>query len=120
VDDEPSLLNLLRRVLEKQGHRVETASNGHTALQSVSTQPFDLVICDVLMPDVLGTELYYQVIEISPNLAGHFVFITGNVVDIDTRTFLEKSGLPWLPKPFLPIDIERVIGQTAAETRPPL
>jgi two-component system NtrC family sensor kinase len=120
VDDEPSLLNLLRRVLEKQGHRVETASNGQTALQSVSAQSFDLVICDVLMPDILGTELYYQAIEISPNLAGHFVFITGNVVDIDTRTFLEKSGLPWLPKPFLPVDIERVIEQTAAKTTLPI
>jgi hypothetical protein len=35
--------------------------------------------------------------------------MTGNMVDPDTRVFLERSGLPWLAKPFLPADIEQAI-----------
>jgi two-component system NtrC family sensor kinase len=115
VDDEPSLLTLLRRVLEKLGHSVATAQNGEVALQRLDAHAFDLVICDILMPDILGPELYYQTIERHPYMVDHFIFITGNVVDIDTRTFLEKSGLPWLPKPFLPADIENAVKETSVK-----
>ena len=75
------------------------------------------MICDVLMPDILGPDLYLKTIETLPYLTRKFVFITGNVVDMDTRLFLEKSELHWLPKPFLPADIEHVIAQIVAETK---
>ena len=42
------------------------------------------------------------------------IFITGNVVDMDTRIFLEKSGVLWLSKPFLPADLEKIVNQTVA------
>ncbi len=119
VDDEPSLLDLLDRVLNQMGHTVETASNGQTALAKIKTQSYDLIICDVLMPDIVGPELYQKTLTEFPHLANRFIFITGNVVDIDTRVFLEKSGLPWLAKPFLPADIEGVIEQTIAKTKIP-
>jgi two-component system NtrC family sensor kinase len=120
VDDEPPLLNLLNRVLEKQGHQVDTAPNGGIAQQKINTQGYDLIICDVLMPDMLGPDLYKQAIEDWPDLVNRFIFITGNVVDADTRTFLEKSGLPWLPKPFLPTDRERAIVQAVSKLKTPV
>ena len=109
VDDETPILFLLRRVLEKLGHTVDTAADGQIAWQKLSERSFDLIICDVLMPDLPGPELYQRALEQYPHLADHFVFITGNVVDLDTRLFLEKSGLPWLSKPFLPSDIEKIV-----------
>ncbi len=111
VDDEAPLLKLLVRVLTKLGYTVDTAKNGNIALQKLDAISFDLVICDVLMPDILGPELYEQVLVKFPQMKNRFVFVTGNVVDMDTRIFLEKSNLPWLPKPFLPTDIDRVIRQ---------
>lgn len=114
VDDEPALLNLLRLIFKHRGHTIETAPDGKTALQKLEAQTYDLVVCDVLMPDILGPELYQQAIKKFPNLSNRFIFITGNVVDMDTRIFLEKSGLAWLSKPFLPTDIEQVVEQTAA------
>lgn len=111
VDDEPSLLHLLDRILTRLGHMVHTAPNGEVALQKLEAQSYNLVICDMLMPDMLGPELYRRTIEKFSCLADNFIFITGNVVDIDTRIFLEKSNLPWLPKPFLPSDIEKAINQ---------
>jgi two-component system NtrC family sensor kinase len=117
VDDEPSLLKLIARVLNKTGHTVDTALNGQTALQKLNTVTYDLIICDILMPDILGSELYEQTIEKLPHLADHFIFITGNVVDIDTRVFLEKSNVVWLPKPFLPTDIENAVAQAIAKTK---
>ncbi|HXV98335.1 MAG TPA: ATP-binding protein, partial [Anaerolineae bacterium] len=117
VDDEPTLLNLLRLILNHQGHTVEIAPDGKTALQKLDGQTFDLIVCDVLMPDILGPELYQKVIEKFPQLIDRFIFITGNVVDMDTRIFLEKSGLSWLSKPFLPSDIEQLVEQTGAKLK---
>ncbi len=112
IDDEPSLLQLLSRVLSKLGHKADIAPNGQIALQKIEANSYNLVISDVLMPDILGPELYEQIKKQFPDLANRFIFITGNVVDIDTRVFLEKSNLAWLSKPFLPDDIKRVIAQT--------
>jgi two-component system NtrC family sensor kinase len=119
IDDELPLLNLLSRVLRQLGHTVDTAQDGKTALAKLEAYTYDIIICDVLMPDILGPELYERVLEKHPHLAGRFIFITGNVVDMDTRVFLEKSGTPWLAKPFLPVDIQHVIEETAAETKTP-
>lgn len=115
VDDEPTLLNLLRLIFTHRGHQIETAPDGATALHKLESQDFDLVVCDVLMPDILGPELYQKATEKMPHLVDRFIFVTGNVVDMDTRIFLEKSGLPWLAKPFLPADIEQLVERTAVQ-----
>jgi two-component system NtrC family sensor kinase len=112
VDDEPALLTLLDRILKRSGHTVETAPDGTTALIQLKAQSYDLVICDVLMPDILGPDLYRQITEEFPALTERFIFITGNAVDLNTRSFLEESGVPWLSKPFLPADIEKIVEQT--------
>lgn len=114
VDDEPALLVLLERVLTRSGHSVEAASDGATALKKLQGRAYDLVICDILMPDILGSELYRRAVERTPDLSGRFIFITGNAVDIQTRTFLEDTGLPWLSKPFLPGDVNRIVAQAIA------
>jgi len=109
IDDEEYLLALLKRVLKQQGHTVDTAPNGYTAMQKLGHRPYNLIICDILMPDILGPQLYQDTIKQLPHLANKFIFITGNVVDKDTKTFLEETNLPWLAKPFLPADIENAI-----------
>jgi two-component system NtrC family sensor kinase len=115
IDDEPELLNLLYRILTSKGHTTEIVLDGKTALQRLEEQTYDLIICDMLMPDILGAQLYQKIVEKFPHLADHFIFITGNIVDLDTRLFLEQSGLPWLSKPFLPIDMEKVVAQMGAK-----
>ena len=117
VDDEVPLLKLLHRILSQQGHRVDMVSDGQSALQKLAQTSYDLVICDMIMPDLLGAELYSRASELYPLLADRFIFVTGNVVDKDTRIFLEESGLPWLSKPFLPTDIETVVRQTVTATQ---
>ncbi|MBN1218217.1 MAG: GAF domain-containing protein [Anaerolineae bacterium] len=115
VDDEAPILNLLNRVLAQGGRTVDTALDGKIAWEKINNQTFDLVICDVLMPDIAGPELYQKTAARYPHLADNFIFITGNVVDLDTHVFLEKSGLRWLSKPFLPSDLERAVKQVAAK-----
>jgi two-component system NtrC family sensor kinase len=116
VDDEYPLLKLLHRVLSQRGHTVEMAADGQTALQKLAASEYDLVICDMIMPDILGTDLYERAAKKYTALDRRFIFVSGNVVDKDTRLFLEKSRLPWLSKPFLPADIENIVHKTANAT----
>ena len=57
VDDEKSLCQMLEIVFRKDGHLVETVSSGQAAKKKIESQVYDLIICDIRMPDLTGIEL---------------------------------------------------------------
>ncbi len=57
VDDEKSVCQVLKIAFRKKGHLVETASSGQTAKRKIESQVFDLIISDIVMPDLTGIEL---------------------------------------------------------------
>lgn len=57
VDDLPDNYILLQTVLESEGYQVEVADNGHTALEHIASNPPDLVLLDVMMPEMNGFEV---------------------------------------------------------------
>ena len=81
VDDERSICELLEISFRKEGHRVETATNGEAAKRRLASQIFDIVVSDICMPDMDGVELLRYCKEVSP--ATIFLLITG-VPTIDT------------------------------------
>jgi CheY-like chemotaxis protein len=80
---------------------VEVVSSGQAALERLSTGKthFDLVLCDLMMPDMTGMEVYEAVEERCPALAERFVFISGGGVTERSRKFLEAHADRVLPKP---------------------
>lgn len=68
VDDEPTALFLRKAVLQKFGFRVLTASSAREALQMLAQEPVDLLLSDLLMPEMIGTELARIVKENYPGL----------------------------------------------------
>ena len=60
VDDEVAICYILDKVLSRYGHRVKTIDNGADAIELTKTESFDLVLCDLAMPEVSG----YDVIEV--------------------------------------------------------
>jgi two-component system, NtrC family, response regulator PilR len=81
VDDEPSISELLEISFRKEGHKVDTASNGAAAKRKLASQVFDIVISDICMPDMDGVALLQYSKEVSPQTI--FILITG-VPTIDT------------------------------------
>lgn len=75
VDDERSICELLEISFRKEGHRVDTASNGASAKQRLAAQIYDIVVSDIRMPDMDGVELLRYCREISP--VTKFILITG-------------------------------------------
>lgn len=61
VEDEVTLQKLLRTSLERQGHTVTVAGNGIDALKLVRTQPIDLILLDILLPDINGFEVCREI-----------------------------------------------------------
>ncbi len=60
VDDEPSIVSLCRMYLEREGFRVQSAGDGVTALEMLKKSPPDLMILDVMLPELDGFEVCKQ------------------------------------------------------------
>ncbi|RKG65539.1 PAS domain S-box protein [Corallococcus sp. CA054B] len=99
VDDEPAVGRVLQRLL--RGHDVEVATSGRQALERMSRAPgFDAVLCDVMMPDLAGRDVYEAVRRAHPGLERRFVFVSGGAFTAGAREFLEHIPNPLLEKPF--------------------
>jgi len=109
VDDEPGIVDVLKEVLGTSGYRIETASNGAEALARIASQPYDLIISDLCMPEMGGEKLYRMIGERFPQLQDRIVFVTGDTVSPTSRRFLDETGAPWLSKPFNIREIERLV-----------
>jgi signal transduction histidine kinase len=99
VDDEPLVGRSVARAL--RGHDVEVYSNGEEAIERLcSDEPFDVVFCDLMMPDVSGMEVFGRVREQRPEIISRFVFMTGGAFTAQAREFLKETTLTCLEKPF--------------------
>jgi CheY-like chemotaxis protein len=109
VDDNGALRSVLRRFLERRGHRVTEATDGDQALGMVSGRAFDRVIVDIHMPGKSGPEFYDSLAEVAPALRGRTFFMTGGFLEEDTERFIEASGRPAIKKPFDLTELARTV-----------
>lgn len=99
IDDDHKVLEILKESLRRQGYRVNTASNGRQALKSFETQNPQLVVIDMMLPDMNGLELMAQLRE-SPRLADVPVMVLSANADTDVRMAgLESGAEDYLVKP---------------------
>jgi CheY-like chemotaxis protein len=108
VDDDPAMLRIIDMILRRTGVRVKQAISGPAALEILRQQntDVDLVISDVLMPDMEGSELMQQAQKERPNC--QFLFCSGYAERIDE--FANSEGeVPTLAKPFSPDQLRAVV-----------
>ena len=109
VDDEALLLKAYRRML-CDAHELTTALGGPEALKVLENDArFDVVLCDLQMPEMSGMELHAAVMERDPALANRFVFVTGGAFSGDARRFLEEAVPAVIQKPFNVDDLLRLV-----------
>jgi serine phosphatase RsbU (regulator of sigma subunit) len=103
VDDNELNRDMLSRRLNRQGHFVEVAINGREALEILAAQAFDLVLLDIMMPEMNGYEVLEQ-IKKDQNLAHIPVIMITAVDEIESTVKCIKLGAEdYLPKPFNPV-----------------
>ena len=100
VDDEIAIGRTLAIALADE-FEVATATSGRAALAILGGEPrFDVVLCDLMMPDVSGMDVYERLARERPELAQRFVFVTGGAFTERARRFVDEVGLPVIEKPF--------------------
>jgi CheY-like chemotaxis protein len=98
VDDDDLTVKLLTKVLEAWETQVEIAQNGREALAKLAAENFDLMVCDIQMPEMTGPELFQQIQEKSYLPPQRILFLTGDKSPA-TKQFLDSSGCYYLYKP---------------------
>ena len=109
VDDEQSIASGLARLLRRDGYTVDTVANGRLALAQLERRTYDLILCDVRMPELDGPSLYRHLERQRPHLCQRLIFLTGDTLEPATQAFLEASGAPCLMKPFHIADARRAV-----------
>ncbi|MBC8281534.1 MAG: GAF domain-containing protein [Chloroflexi bacterium] len=109
VDDEQDLRNIMGRLVERNGHVVETASTGEEAWEKLQDSEFDCIFLDLRMAGVDGIELYGRVVSSNPDQADKIIIVTGDLANERTRAFLKPLSNQVLEKPISVDDIERVL-----------
>jgi two-component system, NtrC family, response regulator PilR len=98
VDDEPSMREMLRIVLRRDGYDVTLAQNGRDAQALLAQQPFDLVLSDIRMPDVSGVEVLRTAKELNRDVV---FFMMTAYASTDTAVEAMRLGaVDYFTKPF--------------------
>ncbi|MEW6616736.1 MAG: response regulator [Thermodesulfobacteriota bacterium] len=98
VDDEKGIRDMIYALLTMEGYSVATAEDGIAALKKLQTDSYDLMITDLVMPDMGGTELLDWVYQRGLKMA--ILIITGSPI-INMEEYLKNRGvLACIPKPF--------------------
>ncbi len=109
VDDEPLVCEGIKRAL--RSHDVTITSSGADAAKLCVSSDYDLVLCDVMMPDVSGMDVYARVRRARPEVAGRFVFMTGGAFTPSARAFLESIDNEQIIKPFSLRELRRLVAR---------
>jgi two-component system, cell cycle sensor histidine kinase and response regulator CckA len=105
VDDEPLVARALQRAL--RAHEVTIALGGREALDVLRAVTFDVIVCDLMMPDMSGIDLYEQ---LPDEIRRRFVFATGGAFSPRAQQFLAEVPNRKIDKPFNARAVEKLVG----------
>ena len=109
IDDEDTILQMIREVLEHNGYRVDVARDGEAALRRLGQYHYDLALCDWKMPGLNGQQIYERLQSINPDMSRRVIFITGDTVNEKTQEFLREQHKICLSKPFTLVEFRSAI-----------
>jgi len=121
AEDDESMRVYLVRALERVGYQVVAVDRGTAAIPLLESEPFDLLLTDIVMPEMDGIELAQKAAEIAPGI--RVMFITGFAA-VTLKASREAPRAKMLSKPFhlkdLVLEVERIFedAQTEASFRP--
>jgi two-component system, NtrC family, response regulator PilR len=107
VDDEESMCNFMEIMLKKEGYSVSTAQSGREAMERMDTEHPDLVISDIMMPEMSGIELLTEAKKRRDDL--HFIVMTAYASVDSAVEALKKGADDYITKPFKIDEIKQVI-----------
>jgi CheY-like chemotaxis protein len=117
IDDERAVRDLISDALSIEGHEVFTAENGKEGLDLIGQYRFDLIFCDLRMPEMDGQALYEEVQRDHPQVLKRIVFVTAQAHSADYGLFLRTTGIPVIDKPFTLSQLRQAVGKVVGQMR---
>jgi two-component system, OmpR family, response regulator VicR len=104
VDNEPETVTLVKTILENRGYKVSTALSGKECLSAIKKSSQDLILLDIMMPDMSGWDVYQKIRKTDKKTK--IAFLSVIEVSPERKKTLLKSGVSdYITKPFLPDDL---------------
>ena len=100
VDDEPNIVMSLEFLMRKNGYQVGIARNGTEALAAIAATSYDLVLLDVMMPDVDGYQVCRQLRQHPDYADTKVIFLSAKSREADVQKGYEVGANLYIPKPF--------------------
>jgi two-component system, cell cycle sensor histidine kinase and response regulator CckA len=117
VDDEESMRRALVRLVGRD-HDVVTAASGKEGRALLEhDQAFDVILCDLMMPDITGMDLHAWLVAEHAVLARRTVFITGGAFTPKAEAYLASVGNPTVPKPFDAVALKKLLAEKVLAAR---
>ena len=117
IDDERAVRDLISDALNIEGHDVMTAENGKEGLDLIGQYRFDLVFCDLRMPEMDGQVFYEEVQRDHPQVLKRIVFVTAQANSSDYGAFLRETGIPVIEKPFTLSQLRQAVDKMVGPMR---
>ena len=117
VDDESSARLTTEALLLRDGFTLRFAESGAEALRTLEEGHVDLVLCDVLMPELRGDELYRRLCERHAHYQSRFVFMTGGALPPEAQELVSNKAITLLLKPFETQDLVEAIAKQLRRDR---
>ena len=119
IDDEEGVGRVIQRILAGT-YVVMTDTSAAAALARLRCDPgFDVILCDLMMPEMTGMELHDEILRTAPELAERLVFLTGGAFTDRARSFLERVPNARLEKPFDANALRSLVGERVVHRAPP-
>lgn len=100
VDDDPTMIKLIKRILESNNYETISALNGESALEKMSNDTLDACLLDMMLPDINGIQLLQKIRKMEEGKHIPIIMITGNQDEFDTVLGLELGADDFIHKPF--------------------
>ena len=117
VDDEPLVAAAIADTLRLEGYEVETAKNGREALEKVAARSYDLILCDLPMPELDGAGLYHELERQQPSLLQRLASVSGSTDVPEYANFCKRTAVTLLGKPFTLEDLLRLVQRLLGDSR---
>lgn len=112
VEDDPGVARVLQRILRRYDV-VYTASSRDALGRILGGERYDVIVSDLMLPEMTGAELYSELDKTAPEQAARMIFVTGGATDEAAQDFLDSAPRPVIDKPIqaarLQAEVQKVI-----------
>ena len=116
IDDDELVLTSLERIFGVDYDVTSTSAAADALRRCRAGERFELILCDLMMPDMTGIDLHRELLGVAPDQAARMVFATGGAYTTSARQFLAETHNPYIEKPFDPAALRTLVREHVAST----